>query len=53
MVLMSKIILCVFEGEKTERQIFDSLKRYFLHENDHTILYATFNAEIYQLYEKL
>ncbi len=50
---MSKIILCVFEGEKTERQIFNALKRYFLHENGHATLCATFNAEIYQLYEKL
>lgn len=54
-VLMSKakVILFVFEGEKTEKKIFASLQKYFLNENGHSVLCATFNADIYQLYQKL
>ncbi len=50
---MSKIILYVFEGQKPEQKIFDSLKKYFLDENGHSSLCATFNADIYLLYQKL
>ena len=48
-----EIILFVFEGEKTEASIYQSLQKYFLNEKRNTIICATFNAEIYQLYEKL
>jgi len=43
----------VFEGEKTEKIIFDNLKKYFLHENPNTIVYGFHCGEIYSLYHKL
>ena len=46
-------ILMIFEGEKTEKVIFDSLKQYFLNENDKTIVYGFHCSEIYSLYNKL
>ncbi len=50
---MSNVILFVFEGEKTEAQIFESLKSHFLKENKNTILCASYNTVIYKLYKKL
>ncbi|MDQ7090074.1 MAG: hypothetical protein Q9M50_05445 [Methylococcales bacterium] len=50
---MSKIILFVFEGVKTEAHIYNSLRKYFLSENDHSIICATFNTVIYKLYKDL
>ncbi len=47
----SKVILMVFEGEKTERIIVDNLKQYFLKEN--SIVYALYGNVIYDIYEKL
>ena len=43
----------VFEGEQTEKIIFDSLKQYFLNENTNTIVYGFHCGEIYSLYHKL
>ena len=48
-----EIILFVFEGEKTETIIYKSLQKCFLNEKRNAIIYATFNAEIYQLYQKV
>lgn len=48
---MSEIVLFVFEGAKTERLIVDSLKKHFLNEN--TVIYATFNTDIYRLYHEI
>lgn len=43
----------VFEGEKTEKIIFDSLNKYFLNENVNTIIYGFHCGEIYSLFHKL
>lgn len=47
---MAEIILCVFEGEKTEPQIFNSLKKTIFGKDTRFIIHATYNAEIYQLW---
>ncbi|SEH07602.1 hypothetical protein [Candidatus Venteria ishoeyi] len=51
---MNNRILLVFEGEKTEREIFENLRQYFFKEkSENTMLYATFNTDIYQLYKEM
>lgn len=47
---MSKILF-VFEGKKTEKQIADSLSKYFVATGDKVIIKYAFCAEIYQLYK--
>lgn len=44
-------ILFIFEGNRTENQIFDNLKRYFANQN--TIVECAFCSDIYQLYNKI
>ena len=46
-------ILMVFEGEKTEKAIFDNLKKYYLNEQPNTIVYGFHCGEIYRLYHEL
>ncbi|MEA1953654.1 MAG: hypothetical protein U9O24_04630 [Campylobacterota bacterium] len=46
-------ILMVFEGEKTEKFIFDSLKEHFLQNKTNRIIYGFHCGEIYSLYNKL
>lgn len=46
-------ILMVFEGEKTEKLIFDSLKKYFLNDKENRIIYSFHCGEIYSLCNKL
>lgn len=48
---MANHILFVFEGERTERQVYDNLSKHFVNEN--TITTCAFCADIYQLYEKV
>lgn len=48
---MADIVLLVFEGEKTEPQIFNNLKQTIFGANSKSIIHATYNAEIYQLWE--
>ena len=48
---MSNHILFVFEGEKTEKQITQNLKRFFINEN--TVLLSAFCADIYQLHKQI
>lgn len=43
----------VFEGEKTEKIIFDSLKEHFLTNKTNRIIYGFHCGEIYSLYSKL
>jgi len=43
----------IFEGEKTEKEIFNSLKQYFLNKNTKRIIYGFHCGEIYSLYNKL
>ena len=50
---MSNSILFVFEGEKTEVQIYESLKKNFSKYDQNTHIYATFNADVYELYRQL
>lgn len=45
-------ILMVFEGAKTEPQILENLKRYFLNESDKKIVKAVYGTVIYGLYKK-
>ena len=50
---MTDTILFVFEGAKTEDNVLDSLKRYFLSEFDDAHICVTFNTHIYSLYKKI
>lgn len=43
----------IFEGEKTEKIIFNSLKTFFLNEKPNRIIYGFHCGEIYSLYDKL
>lgn len=48
-------IVFIVEGEKTEKQIIENIKRTFFHkeiENKHFVL-LSFKADIYQLYKKM
>ncbi len=43
----------MFEGEKTEKRIFDNIKRNFFTDSSNTILHASFCSDIYQLWKEL
>ncbi|WP_368252637.1 hypothetical protein AB2J17_25710 (plasmid) [Citrobacter freundii] len=49
---MAEHILFVFEGEKTEKTVTDSLLKHFI-ENDKRIIISSFKTDIYALYKKL
>ncbi len=49
---MSKNILFIFEGEKTEPKLYNQLKNIFL-ADDNPIIHTSYKANIYDLYEKL
>jgi hypothetical protein len=52
--LMSNgIILLVFEGEKTEPHIYNSIQDNFFGKDQSPIIYASFKAEIYQLWMQI
>lgn len=44
-------ILFVFEGERTENLVYDSLSKHFLDKD--LIITCAYCAEIYQLYEEI
>ena len=46
-------ILIIFEGEKTEKEIFDNLQKYFLNNKQNRIIYGFYCSEVYSLYNKL
>jgi hypothetical protein len=48
---MARITLLVFEGRKTEPQIFESLKNYFFNDVDGSIIMACYNTNIMQLWQ--
>ena len=50
---MADTILLVFEGEKTEPRIFGNLKKTFFGSETNSIIHATYNAEIYQLWKRV
>lgn len=47
---MTERILFVFEGEKTEKTITDSLLKKFI-ENDKRVVLSSFKTDIYSLYK--
>jgi len=47
---MSNNIIFVFEGEKTEKQITDSLTKYF-NDDENTIVQSVYGNDIYELYK--
>ena len=53
MRLVANYILLVFEGEKTERLIFNSFTKYFLNESENTVIFSVYCCEIYSLFHKL
>lgn len=48
---MSKNILFIFEGEKTEKQITDNLTKFFISEN--SVIQCAFCTDIYKLYKDI
>ena len=53
-LLVSNTILFVFEGEKIEGQIFESLKAHFFPPSDEKpIVKSSFRSEIFQLWKKI
>ncbi|MBE7647682.1 hypothetical protein [Tenacibaculum finnmarkense] len=46
-------ILFIFEGEKTEKNILNSLTKYFINEQENTLITCAYCAEIYQLYKEI
>ena len=51
--LMSSYILCVFEGQKTEPNIANSLWRHLLDDGSKVILKASYGCNLYKLYEEI
>lgn len=50
---MSSYILFVFEGKKTEKQVYDSLTQYYLNETSNTKVISSYCGEIYSLYHTM
>lgn len=48
---MSSKILFVFEGAKTERQIFENLKKHYFPDSEGVSIVASYNANIYSLFK--
>ena len=45
-------ILMIFEGKRTEPNILDNIKKYFLNEKKEVVVKAIFGTTIYSLYQK-
>jgi len=50
---VSDVVLFVFEGAKTETQIFDNLKTHYFSGCQNTVIKATFCTHIYTLWDKV
>lgn len=50
---MSNYIFLIFEGEKAEPRVWNSLHRYFLKEKENTIVYGVYGTDIYSLFHKI
>ena len=50
---MANTILFVFEGERTERLLFQSFKRYYFLDNGRSPITASYGTAIYSLYNEL
>jgi hypothetical protein len=48
---VAETILLVFEGEKTEVRIFNKIKKLYFSDEKNTLVHASYNAEIYQLFK--
>lgn len=53
MLLMSSIVLFIFEGKVTEPNITNNLSNFFLNENGNRLLKASYGFNIYKLHEAL
>lgn len=49
---MANYILFVFEGERTEKLVFSSLRKYYLNEAKSTIVIGLYGSSIYSLFQK-
>lgn len=50
---MANIILLVFEGERTERIIWNSLREFHLNDAQSPVVYGIYGGEIYSLFHKM
>lgn len=50
---MANTVLFVFEGERTERRIFDALKKEFFQSHNDDFIIVTYNTDIYQLWSEI
>lgn len=50
---MSDVVLFIFEGRKTEPRILDNFKENFFEKGSDFMYYATYNTNIYQLYNEV
>lgn len=48
---MAETILLVFEGERTEVRIFNKIRKLYFQNEKNTVVHASYNAEIYQLFK--
>jgi len=49
---MANCILFIFEGERTEKLIFNNLKKFYLTDSENTIIIGIYGSSIYSLYQK-
>ncbi|GHU72329.1 hypothetical protein FACS189450_09910 [Spirochaetia bacterium] len=50
---MSETILLVFEGARTEPNIFDNIQKVFFNKSGKSMVYAIFGTEIYKLWKEI
>lgn len=50
---MVDYILFVFEGAKTEETVINSLNPHFISKNEDVVIYASYQTDIYKLYEEV
>lgn len=50
---MANTILFIFEGEKTERLLLQSFRRFYFQEHGRSLIAATYNTTVYSLYREL
>lgn len=50
---MAETILLVFEGKRSEPKILDSFRQHFLNQRNSTVLYTSYEAEVYQLWQRV
>jgi hypothetical protein len=50
---MANTILFIFEGEKTEKRIFDKVKKRFFRDSEKHLIIAAYKTDIYQLWQAI